>query len=220
MKEIKKSIILFILMVIAILLAPSCTKEPTLPSPCDGNCDSYFEVIYKNTQIFISPDNYYYIDWDGLDYFQITGSLTPLNDRYVINEVPLIETRFDTDYWVVFDSIMFQTPMYSYLGWFNSNTLNTPIPFGNYTYTMNDLISLHPPLNVAGYQIPRNLCMECPYSPTLVGSYSKYNYTPTQNFLLDDEMVGDTINVFIETIFNSDVGEREIVEKELNIIII
>ena len=209
-----------LLLSLSIISLFSCTKEPILPSPCDGDCDSYFEVIYKNNLISISPDNYYYIDWDGLDYFQITGALTPLNDRYVINDVPLIETRFDTDYWVVFDSIMFQTPMYSYLGWFNSNTLNTPIPFGNYTYTMNDLISLHPPLNVAGYQIPINLCTECPYSQTLLGSYSKYNYTPTQNFLLDDEMIGDTINVFIETIFNSDVGEREIVGKELNIIII
>ena len=55
---------------------------------------------------------------------------------------------------------------------------------------MNDLIGLHPPLNVVGYQIPRNFCIDCPYAPTIIGTYSKYNYEPTQNILLDDEMVG------------------------------
>jgi hypothetical protein len=47
--------------------------------------------------------------------------------------------------------------MYSFLGWFNDNGLNNPIPIGSYVYTMNDLINLHPPLNVVGYQIPNIL---------------------------------------------------------------
>jgi hypothetical protein len=96
--------------------------------------------------------------------------------------------------------------MFSYLGWFNSSSLNTPIPFGNHTYTMNDLINLHPPLNIVGYQIPKYFCTECPYAPTIIGVHSKYNYNPTQNILLDNEMVGDTINLFIETIFNTEQG--------------
>ena len=96
--------------------------------------------------------------------------------------------------------------MYSYLGWFNSSSLNTPIPFGNYTYTLNDLIDLHPPTNIVGYQIPKHFCTDCPYAPTLVGTYSKYTYNPTQNILLDNEMIGDTINVFIETVFNTEGG--------------
>jgi len=33
-----------------------------------------------------------------------------------------------------------------------------------------------------------------------------YNYTPTQNFFLDDEMIGDTINIFIETTFSINGG--------------
>ena len=37
-------------------------------------------------------------------------------------------------------------------------------------------------------------------------AYSKYNYEPTQNFLLDNEMIGDTINLFIETVFNTEQG--------------
>ena len=42
--------------------------------------------------------------------------------------------------------------MYSFLGWFNDNGLNNPIPIGQNTYTMTELTTLHPPLNVVGYQ--------------------------------------------------------------------
>jgi hypothetical protein len=71
---------------------------------------------------------------------------------------------------------------------------------------MNDLIGLHPPLNIVGYQVPKHFCTECPYAPTIVGTHSKYNYNPTQNILLDDEMIGDTINIFIESVFNTEGG--------------
>ena len=211
----KKLFILF-----TILSAFSCTKETIYPSPCLGDCETNYTVIYKNSSISQNPNGYYEIDWDGLNYFQIEGKLTTLNSQYVINGVPLIEVGFDSDYWVVFDNLKFQTPMYSYLGWFNDQTLNTPIAIGMHSYTLNDLIDLHPPTNIAGYQIPRYFCTECPYAPTIVGSHSKYTYKPKQNFLLDNEMVGDTINVFIESKFNFDLGNKEIIENHLKIIII
>ena len=120
--------------------------------------------------------------------------------------------------------------MYSFLGWFNDQGLNTPIPFGSYTYTMTDLINLHPPLNVVGYQIPKHFCTDCPYASTIIGTYSKYNYNPTQNILLDDEMIGDTINIFIESVFNTEGGStmydpnstspKEIIKKEIKVIVI
>lgn len=213
------------------LLFTSCSRYETIhQSLCDGTCDTQYEVIYKGQSISPNPNGFYEIQWDGLNYFQIEGQLSELNDQYVINGVPLIEANFDSDYWIVMDSIRFQTPMYSYLGWFNNNTLSTPIPFGTYTYTMNDLIDLHPPLNAVGYQIPQNFCIDCPYASTLIGTHSRYNYNPKQNIMLDNEMVGDTINIFIETIFNTEGGvtyhghtnpvPQEIVENQIKVIII
>jgi len=76
----------------------------------------------------------------------------------------------------------------------------------------------HPPLNIVGYQINPNQCLDCAYSETLIGTYSKYNYNPQQQIFFDNQMVGDTAKVLIETKFNSDIGERVIVEKEFNII--
>ena len=230
MKKSTKTFFVFVFVFYLLVILSSCTKQSIHQSPCNGNCDGNYTVIYQGVPIFPNANGYYEIDWNGLNYFQIEGNLTPLNDQYVINGVPLIEANFDSDYWVVFDTLRFQTPMYSYLGWFNDNTLNTPIPFGSYTYTINDLIDLHPPTNIAGYQIPKHFCTECPYAETILGSHSKYNYKPKQNFLVDDEMIGDTINVFIETVFNTEGGvgyygninptPKETINNQIKIIVI
>jgi hypothetical protein len=230
MKESIKTILLFLGLILSLIFAPSCTKETIHQSPCNGNCDSDFIVVYKNQEILSNGNGYYEVEWDGLNYFQVKGLLTPLQDQYIVNDVPLISTNFDSDYWVVFDSLKFQTPMFSYMGWFTDQGLNRPISIGPYIYTMNDLINLHPPLNIVGYQIPKHLCTECPYAPTLIGVNSNYNYNPTCNILVDDEMVGDTINIFIETTFNTEGGvwyhghnapvPKEIVETQIKIIVI
>ena len=230
MKESTKTILLFLGLILSLIFAPSCTKQSPYYSPCDGDCDAIYTIVYQNREIFPNGNGYYEVKWDGLNYFQVKGQLTLLREQYIINDVPLVEANFDSDYWVVFDSIMFQTPMYSYLGWFNNNSLNTPIPFGTYTYTMTDLIDLHPPLNIVGYQVPRHFCIDCPYAPTIVGTHSKYNYNPTQNIMLDDEMIGDTINLFVETVFNTEGGvwyhgydapvPKETIETQIKVIII
>jgi hypothetical protein len=191
----------------------SCTKEEIYPTPCNGDCETSYEVIYKNQTLY--PNNgYYEVEWDDLNYFQISGYLTPLNDQYVINDVPLVEAKFDMD------SLTFQTPMYSYLGWFNDQTLETPISVGDYVYTLTDLIQLMPPLNIVGYQIPYNFDVDHPAAESYLGTYSKYNYNPTQNIFVDNEMVGDTINIFIETKFNTDFGESETVLDNIKVIVI
>lgn len=221
MKDQIKTLIAFILLIIVLCLHPSCTKENLIQSPClSGDCETNYIVIYKNQPINPNSDGYYEIDWDGLNYFQIEGTLSELKSQYVINKVPLLDARFDSDYWIVMDNIKFQTPMYGYLGWFNDQAMNTPIAIGSHSYTMNNLIDLHPPTNIAGYQIPKHFCTECPYAPTIVGTHSKYTYTPKQNFMLDNEMVGDTINVFIESVFNSDWGDTETIENHIKIIVI
>ena len=232
MRESIKTILLFLGLILSLIFAPSCTKETIYQDLCvNGDCESQFIVVYENQEILPNANGYYEIEWNGLEYFQVKGQLSHLNSDYCnADGIPFIETRFDSDYWVVFNNLYFTTPMYSFLGWFNDNGLNTPIPFGSYTYTMTDLINLHPPLNVVGYQIPKHFCTDCPYASTVIGTYSKYNYNPTQNILLDDEMVGDTINIFIESVFNTEGGPsmydpnstspQEIIETQIKVIVI
>jgi hypothetical protein len=136
----------------------------------------------------------------------------------VVNKVPLIETQYDSDYWVVFDTLQWTSPMYSVLSWFSDQSYTQPITVGNLTYTLEDIADLHPPFNIAGYQIPKFFCWDCPYAPTILGTYSKYNYEPRQQIFVDDEMVGDTANIFIKVLFNNDIGSREVREQQISVI--
>ena len=211
-----KKLVLFLAVVLGLL---SCNKEKFYPPTCIIGCGARYKVIYAGNEIKPNVDGFYEIDWNGLGYFQIEGELSELDPYYVINGVPLVEVNFDSDYWILIESVRFSTPMYSYLGWFNGSGLNTPISIGNHVYTMKQLSKNHTPLNVAGYQIQKYFCWECPYAPTLLGSHSKYNYRPKQNILLDNEMIGDTINVFTEAIFNNDLGRSETINNIFKVVI-
>jgi len=206
--------------IVLLLLLTSCEKERIYPPTCPNGCDVKYTISYGSNIISPTPDGYYRIKWEGLNYFQIMGRMTELDPHYVINGVPLVSANFDSDYWILIDSIRFTTPMYSYLGWFNDNNFNNPIPIGNMTYTMVGLSKNHSPLNIVGYQVPKFFCFSCPYAPTIIGTHSSYNYHPTQNILIDNEMVGDTITLFVETVFNTDLGERVEIKNEYKIIVL
>lgn len=203
-----------------LLFLASCTKDDINTSPCiDGNCDTFFEIDKQvSPNAYKDSNGYWHIPHEGLNYFTIKGKLDELLPEYVINKVPLVETAFDSDYWVWIDGITFTVPVYSFLGFFSDGNFTQPISVGNLTYTIEDMANNHPPLNIVGYQINKNQCMDCPYSPTLLGTYSKYTYEPKQQIFYSREMVGDTAKVFVRTTFNSDLGDREVVEKEFNII--
>ena len=199
----------------------ACSPEELIsPYPClDGNCDGYFEIDpLVSPGVYQDDNGYWHIEHQGYNYFTIKGQLDELHPDYVVNGVPLVETLFDSDYWVWIDGITFTVPLYSVLGYFTNGDFTTPIPIGNLTYTIEDMAQNHPPLNIVGYQINKNQCLDCPYSETLIGTYSKYNYNPQQQIFFDNQMVGDTAKVLIETKFNSDIGERVIIENEFKII--
>ena len=109
-----------LLLSLSIISLFSCTKETIYQDLCvNGNCNSQFTVIYKNQEILPNANGHYEVEFDGLEYFQVKGQLSHLNGDYCnADGIPFIETRFDSDYWVVFNNLYFTTPMYSFLGWF------------------------------------------------------------------------------------------------------
>jgi hypothetical protein len=195
-------------------------EEISSPYPClDGDCGAYFEIDpLVSPGVYQDNNGYWHIEHQGYNYFTIKGQLDELHPDYIINGVPLVETIFDSNYWVWIDGITFTVPLYSVLGYFTGGGYLNPIPVGNLTYTIEDMAQNHPPLNITGYQINKNQCLDCPYSETLIGTYSKYNYTPQQQIFFDNEMVGDTAKVFIKSTFNSDLGQRVEIEKEFKIV--
>lgn len=216
----KKNLICLIIsyvlaILIIMLLFSGCKKKNIEYHPCvDNTCITKFWVDGGT----IDKNGYIHIKWVGQGYFTVIGELTKLNEQYVINGIPLIETLFDSNYWVLFDTIKYITPMYSPLGWYSSGDFNDPISIGTNTYTLKNIAHLHPPMNIAGYQINPYTCFDCPYSSTLFGVYSKYNYNPKTHMFLHKQMVGDTAGIYIKTTYNSDIGRRE--EKFINLNVI
>ncbi len=199
----------------------ACSPEELIsPYPClNGDCSALFEIDpLVSPGVYQDINGYWHISHQGIQYFTIKGNTSELHPDYIINGVPLIETTFDSDYWIWINNITFTVPLYNILGYFTSGDYTNPIPIGNLTYTIEDMAQNFPPLNIVGYSINKNQCLDCPYSETLIGTYSKYNYTPKQQIFFDNEMVGDTTKIFIRTKFNTDTGESVEVNNEFKII--
>ena len=191
-------------------LLTSCSKEEITPYPClDGDCSINFEIDpLVSPGVYQDGNGYWHIEHQGYNYFTIQGQLDELHNDYYVNGVPLVETIFDSNYWVWINSITFTVPLYSVLGFFTNGDFLNPIPIGNLVYTITDMAQNFPPLNIAGYS----------YNPdseeNVLGSFSKYNLEPRQQIFFDTQMVGDTASVFIKTIYPQDIE----IENQIKII--
>ena len=187
-----------------------CSPEELIENyPCIGDCDTAFYIDpLVSPGVYQDDNDYWHIEHQGIQYFTIKGNTSELHPDYIINGVPLIETVFDSNYWVWINSITFTVPLYSVLSYFTNGDYTNPIPVGNLTYTIEDMAQNNPPLNIAGYSYNPNSDIEN------LGTYSKYNTHPQQQIYFDNEMIGDTATVFIKTIFPNDIE----IEKEFNII--
>ena len=200
---------LLVLIGIGFLLT-SCSKEEITPYPClDGDCSINFEIDpLVSPGVYQDENGYWHIEHQGYNYFTIQGQLDELHNDYYVNGVPLVETIFDSNYWVWINSITFTVPLYSVLGFFTNGDFLNPIPVGNLVYTITDMAQNFPPLNIAGYS----------YNPdseeNVLGSFSKYNLEPRQQIFFDTQMVGDTASVFIKTIYPQNIE----IENQIKII--
>ena len=99
--------------ILTISLFWACSPDEMLkPYPCiDGDCNARFyidEQVQPNA--YQDVNNYWHIEFNGPKYFTIRGELDQLSDEYIINGVPLIETIYNSDYWIAFESLTFSIP--------------------------------------------------------------------------------------------------------------
>jgi hypothetical protein len=50
---------------------------------------------------------------------------------------------------------------------------------------------------LVGYEITKHFNFNTPYAQTLLQTYSKYNYHPTQQMVFFPEMIGDEAKIYI-----------------------
>ena len=213
-----------LILVIALLSLSSCSglgieeKEVEVYPCLDGNCDAEFQIDpLVSPGVYKDKNDYWHIKYMGYNYFTIIGKLDELNPKYVLNKTPLVEVHWDSDYWITFDGITFKIPIYSVLSWFNDKAFKDPIPIGTRTIKLSNIdfgIT-----NIAGYTINKATCWDCPYTPRLLGTYTRYSYNTKQQIFLDKYMKGDTLRVMVKATFNTDLGPREVVEKTFDIIV-
>ena len=166
-------------------LLASCSEEDNLnPYPClDGECNAYFEKDpLVSPDVYQDENGYWHISHQGYNYFTIQGQLDQLHSDYEINGVPLVESIYDSNYWIWINGLTFTVPLYSLLGYFTSGDWQNPIPVGTLTYTITDMANNFPPLNIVGYSFNPNS------EDNVVGTFSKYNYEPRQQIFFDTQM--------------------------------
>jgi len=198
------------LIIATIFTLTNCTKDNSLkkPYPCpDGSCDATFIIdTIQNRGSYIDNTGTWHIKYSGINYFRILGETDTLNRKYVINGIPLIEMGYDSNYFYIPRNITWTYPVYSFLGLFSNNNLSKAIPFGNKTYTIVQLTDIYYIENLAGYQINKKFHYEHPAASTMLQTYSKYDYQPTQQMVFFKEMIGDEAQVYIRVRWNSDLG--------------
>lgn len=172
-------------------------------SPClNGNCEATFVIdTTQNPGSYLDSNGIWHIKYSGLNYFRIKGNTDVLKPEYVINGVPLIETGYDSNYFYIPGNVTWTYPVYSFLGLYTNNNLSNPIPIGFQTYTITQLIESYSISNLAGYEISKYFNFNTAYAQTLLLTYSKYNYHPTQQMVFLPQMIGTEAKIYIRVIW-------------------
>jgi hypothetical protein len=199
-----------------LLLVYGCKVTDEDPPPCNsGGCKAFFYIPSA-----VSDSNgYWHIKYSGYNYFQIRGDLSNLSKEYYVNGVPLIETQYDSDYWILFDTIQWRIPVYTPFSLYRDRRFNEPIPVGDTVYTLINIArELFPPINIVGYSLPRDFDPNDYRQSIFLKTRSAYTMKPVQNIFLHPDMKGDSASIFITAQFNNDLGRREEVYKVFKVI--
>lgn len=185
-----------VLIIAALFLSVLSCKKETFHDPVACDCTSVYTTDYPQ-----DIEGYYHIP-TTIPRFQIKGQLEELHPDYLINGVPDVSASLDSDYWILFENVFWSAPVYSYWGYFTDNNFQNVIPFDTVNYTLQDYADMTGSVyNLAGYEITKNTCWDCLYIETILYTYSRYNYHPTFNILVLEEMEGDTATFYIKNDF-------------------
>lgn len=206
---------------ISLFFLYSCSEETIKSEVClNGDCQADFWIdLQGHPGTYKGTNGVWHIKHAGLNYFTVKGNVSSLESNYVINNVPLVITSFDSNFFYIPGNIIWTYPVYSYLGLWNSNQMNTPIPIGTKTYTFPSLVNAKIATinNLAGYSIQPNTDWYANQSvlQSYFATYSKYTYSPQQSMVFFPDFIGKDATLYIKVSFGE--GKRTI-EKELKIV--
>lgn len=78
----------------------SCESNMAV-TPCIGDCYTEFYVDSTvNEGSYVDENGFYVVKHSGFNYFTVKGELSNMTSKFVVNGTPLVETKFDSDYFV------------------------------------------------------------------------------------------------------------------------
>jgi hypothetical protein len=204
---------------LVVLFLFGCQKDSPVQNTClNGDCYINFYIdTYGHPGSYQDTQGVWHLKHAGLNYFTVKGTVSPLDPHYVINGIPLVSTGFDSNMFYTLGNVIWTYPVYSFLGLWTSNQMNTPIPVGTQTYTFPQLVQQTTIENLAGYEIQHNpnVNVNHPAYSSYFATYSKYTYTPQQSMVFFDDFVGRTASIYISVTFGED---KVTIEKELKVV--
>jgi hypothetical protein len=208
-----------IIIALVLILLVGCTNDLTEQPVClNGDCygDFYIDTL-GHPGTYQDPQGVWHIKHAGLNYFTVKGNLSPLDPHYVINGVPLVVTAYDSNFFYTLGNVIWTYPVYSFLGLWSSNQMNTPIAIGTQTYTFPQLVQQTTIENLAGYEIQHNpnVNVNHPAYPTYFATYSRYTYRPQQNMVFFNDFIGRSATIYIQISFGED---KVTIDKELKVV--
>jgi hypothetical protein len=214
MKQLKN---LFLLLLS--LFAFSCSTPEIEPDVClNGDCYGTFWVdTMGHPGTYQDGQGVWHIKHAGLNYFTVKGQLSPLDPHYVINNVPLVITSFDSNFFYLPGNVTWTYPVYSYQGLWSSNQMNTPIAVGTQTYTFPQLSQQSSIMNLVGYTIQPHTDFYA--NQSVLQSYfctnSRYTYTPQQSMAFFQDFIGQSATIYINITFGEN---KQTVKKEMKVV--
>ena len=194
------------------------------PEACPGGCETELWIDNLTQPNAYTDDNgFTHIEYNGGSYFTVKMQVSEVDDEYSINGIPLIQTRWDSDYFVILENLQLAVSYYRPFGLWTQGFAQ-PIANMHTTINLNDALGMYGMTNIVGYTLDDNTCLECPYSDELFGVTTQVNSrdNTTQNSIyLNEGMVGDTLTIYTEAKFAYDnlYGREEIVKDSLRIIV-
>ena len=125
-----------------------CEKELQYPSPFTNGIEGQTKLTMNAPK---DARGYYHFQFDNtksFNYTSVYAEATPVtNPRYLYNGVSVIESRFDTDTYWLFDTLTVTIPLYSpFTSLYSSPYFRTPLPVGNRTVTLSQFANTMVPL--------------------------------------------------------------------------
>lgn len=207
-------VVLFLLIGL-IFAAASCTKDTDYVTACvTGDCELTMQIDkLSQPDSYVDENGYYHIKFFGHKYFSVKTTYSQLKSNYIIGNIPLIESQWDTNMWyTLVDGIVMWTSRYSPFGEFTAN-FSFSIPTSTNPIVIPSVSDLNELQNASGQYMRNGV------KGPVISTSPNVDFVGKQNFFFLPEMIGDTLVIENRTEFAYGSEASEAVKKTIKVIL-